>query len=380
MKFLSIRQITGILAFAVALGIAVPGFAQTGGVTGKATKLDGTPCAKCPITIDREEIHATYKTKTNKKGEYTYIGLPIGMYKVTLYDTDNKPLYYIEQKVGMGDPEETNFDLPKLLAGQQQQQQQEQAQQQQAQQKKMKENPEYAKQVQAERQAEQKAEEEQKNQEKAFQGLKQSFDQGNALYEQKDYKGAAAAFEKALPLAKSPKNQSAVLARLADAYQKAKEYQKAVDTYQKDIQLNPSDANLHNNLGTVYADMGNFPTAEAEFEKAAQLDPANAARYYFNVGAIMYNAGKMDEAATAFKKVIQADPKNAQAYFLEGQSLMGKVTMGPDGKVIAPPGTVEAFQTYLKLEPNGPNAPTAQAILQTLQSGVETRYKKKGKS
>jgi len=58
---------------------------------------------------------------------------------------------------------------------------------------------------------------------------------------------------------------------------------------------------------------------------------------------------------------------------------MGKVTMTPDGKVVAPPGTVEAFETYLKLQPNGPNAPTAQAILQTLKGGVETQFKKKKK-
>ena len=377
MSFRLVRKIAGLFAFLVALSMAVPGFAQTGGVTGKATKLDGSPCVKCLVMIDREEIHATYKTKTDKKGRYIYIGLPIGMYKISLQDPDGKPLYYIEQKVGMGDPEETNFDLPKLLAGQQQEQQQEQQQQQQVQQKKMKANPEYAKKVEAEQKAEQEAQAKQQKEEKAFTGLKALFDQGNALYQQKDYKGAAAAFEKALPLAKNPKNTSAVLARLADSYQKAKENQQAADTYQKAIQLAPDDASLHNNLGTVYADMGKFPEAQAEFEKAAQLDPAGASRYYFNVGAIMYNAGKMDDALEAFKKVIATDPKNAEAYFLEGQSLMGKVTMTPDGKVVAPKGTVEAFETYLRLEPNGPNAATAQAILQTLQGGVETQYKKK---
>lgn len=377
MSFLSVRKLAGLFTFLVALSMAVPGFAQTGGVTGKATKLDGSPCVKCVVLIERQEIHANYKTKTDKKGQYIYIGLPIGMYKIILQDPDGKPLFYIEQKVGMGDPEETDFNLPKLLAGQQQEQQQQQQEQQKVQQKKMKENPEYAKQVEAEQKAEQAAEEKQQKEEKAFTGLKAFFDQGNALYQQKDYKGAAAAFEKALPLAKSPKNTAAVLSRLADAYQKAKENQQAVDTYQKVIQLTPDDASLHNNLGTVYADMGKLPEAQAEFEKAAQLDPAGASRYYFNVGAIMYNAGKMDEASAAFAKVIQADPKNAQAYFLEGQSLMGKVTMTPDGKVVAPKGTVEAFETYLKLEPNGPNAATAHAILQTLQGGVETQYKKK---
>ena len=377
MSFLSVRKVAGLFAFFAALSMAVPGFAQTGGVTGKATQMDGTPCAKCPVTIDREEIHATYKTKTSKKGEYTYIGLPIGMYKITLYDLSNKPLYYIEQKVGMGNPEEVDFDLPKLLANQQQEQKQEEQQQEAEKQRRMRTNPEYAKKIEAEQKAAQEAQAKQEKDEKAFTTLKQFFDQGNTLYQQKDYKGAAASFEKALPLAKTPKNTAAVLSRLADSYQKAKEFQQAVDTYVKVIALVPDDASLHNNLGTVYADMGKLPEAQAEFDKAAQLDPAGASRYYFNIGAIMYNAGKMDEALAAFKKVIAADPNNAEAYFLEGQSLMGKVTMTPDGKVVAPAGTVEAFETYLKLKPNGPNAPTAQAILQTLKGGVETQYKKK---
>jgi tetratricopeptide (TPR) repeat protein len=376
----TVQKIAGLFAIFVGVSMAVPSFAQTGGLTGKATKMDGTPCVKCLVTIDREEIHATYKTKTDKKGEYIYIGLPIGMYKVTLFDTDGKSLFYIEQKVGMGNPEETDFDLPKLMAGQQQGQQQDQAQEEKAQQRRMKSNPEYAKQIAAEQQAQKEAQEKQEKAEKAFSSLKALFDQGNALFQQNDFKGAAAAFEKAVPLAKNPKNLSAVLSKLAESYQKAKEYPQAVDAYQKAIAQSPDDAGLHNNLGTVYADTGKFPEAQAEFEKAAQLDPTHASRYYFNVGAIMYNAGKMDAALEAFKKVIAADPQNAEAYFLEGQSLMGKVTMTPDGKVVAPPGTVEAFETYLKLEPNGPNAPTAKAILQTLQGGVETRYKKKGKS
>jgi len=51
---------------------------------------------------------------------------------------------------------------------------------------------------------------------------------------------------------------------------------------------------------------------------------------------------------------------------------------------IIPPGTVEAYQKYLKLAPNGPHAADAQAALDNLQAigaGVETKVKvKKGKS
>jgi tetratricopeptide (TPR) repeat protein len=361
MNFLSVRKIAGLFAVLVALAIGVPGFAQTGGVVGKATQRDGSVCVKCQIILERQEIHGVYKTKTNKKGEYIYIGLPLGVYKISLQDPDGKPLFYVTQKLGLGDPTEVDFDLPKLMATQKEEEQRE-----------AKANPELAKQLAAQQQAQTEA----KKSEKEFTGLKEFYDQGNTLYGQQNYKAAAAAYEKALPFAKG-KNLPVVLGRLADAYQKANENQQALETYQKAIQLTPDDANLHNNLGTVYAAMGKFTEAQAEFQKAAQLDPAGASRYYFNVGAIMYNAGKMDEAADAFKKVIQGDPKNAQAYYLEGQALMGKVTMTPEGKVVAPEGTVEAFETYLKLEPNGPNAAAARQMIATLKGVVPTQYKKK---
>jgi len=354
MKFKSVGWILGV-AFAVAmLGTAIPSYAQTGGVQGKAIQQDGQPCAKCIILIERQDIKQTFHTKTGKKGEFVYIGLPIGNYKITLQDPDGKPLFYIEKHIGLGEPTDVDFNLPKEMAQQKQEQQEE-----------MKKNPEMAKQA-----AEQAKEAQQ------FKGLKQYFDEGNRLYDAQQYKEAAEMYEKALPLAKD-KNVPVVLARLADAYSKAKENDQAVATYQKALQLTPDDASLHNNLGSVYASMNKLTEAQAEFEKAAQLDPTNAGRYYFNIGAIMYNSGKMDEALEAFKKVISIDPKNAEAYYLEGQALMGKATMTPDGQIKAPDGTIEAFQQYLKLDPNGPNAEAAKQMIATLQGKVATQYKKK---
>ena len=354
MKFMSARKILVMVFAFAALGMAIPSFAQTGGAEGKAIQQNGEPCVKCIIMIERQDVKGTYKTKTNKKGEFVYIGLPIGNYKITLKSPTGQNLYYIEKHIGLGDPTDVNFDLPKEMARQKQEHQEE-----------MKKNPEMAKQAA-----------EQAKQEKQFKGLKQYFEQGNTLYNQGQYKEAAAAFAQALPLAKD-KNVPVVLSRLADSYSKAKEYDQAVATYQKALALTPEDAALHNNLGSVYASTGKLPEAQAEFEKAATLDPTNAGRYYFNVGAIMYNSGKMDEALTAFKKVISLDPKNAQAYYLEGQALMGKATMTPDGKVKAPDGTVEAFQQYLKLDPNGPNAAAAKAMIATIKGDVSTSYKKK---
>ncbi|HEY6290595.1 MAG TPA: tetratricopeptide repeat protein [Terriglobia bacterium] len=336
----------------VLLGVwlgASAALAQTGGLTGHATLQDGSACVKCPIIIDRQSVKGHYETKTDKKGNYVYVGLPLDNYKVTLQDPNGKTLFFIGHHVGIGDPTEVNFDLPKEVS-----------QQQQA-------NPEQVKQ-----------QEQNQKEQKEFTGLKQIFDQGVALEGQKQYAEAAAMFQKAEPLAKD-KNLAAVLEHEADAYRNAKMYDQAIAAYQKLIAMNPNDATFHNGLGTTYASMDKIPEAQAEFQKAAELNPAGAAQAYYNLGAILSNAGKMDEAADAFKKATVADPKYADAYFLEGQALMGKATMGADGKVVPAPGTLEALQTYLQLDPNGKYAATAQGMIQSITGEVPTEFKAKKK-
>src|SRR5579863_6975965 len=308
----------GLIVILAALAATLPAFSQTGGANGKVTMSDGSPCVKCTVQLDRLDIKGNYHVNTNKK------------------------------HIGMGDPTDCSLDMAKEMAA--------------------------AKKEQAANPAAQKMEEENAKDAKQFAGLKQIFDQGNALFEQGQYAQAAAMFETAVPLAKD-KNLAAVLTREAESYHKARMYDKSVETYQKAIALNSTEADLHNNLGSVYADMNKIPEAQQEFEKAAQLDPVHASRAYFNLGVVMYNKGKMDEAAAALKQSIDKDPKYADAYFLEAQALMGKATMTPDGKVQAAPGTVEALQSYLQLDPTGKYSQSAHEMLQSITGKVETEVK-----
>ncbi len=343
------RSLAGLSVILAAFAMTLPGLAQTGGLTGKVTLQDGGPCVKCTVQIERQEIKGNYHVNTNKKGEYVYVGLPIGNYKITFLDADGHQLFNFSGKhVGLGDPTDASLDMAKEMATAKKEQQA---------------NPQVQQQMQ-----------EQAKEQKQFSGLKQLFDQGNALFAQGQYDQAAAAFDQAAALAKD-KNLVAVLTREADSYHKARQNDKAVEIYQKAIAGSPGDASLHNNLGSVYADMGKIPEAQQEFEKSAQLDPASASRAYFNLGVVMYNKGKMDEAGAALKKALELDPKYADAYFLEAQALMGKATLTPDGKVVAAPGTIEALQTYLKLDPNGKYAQSAQAMLQSITGKVETEVK-----
>lgn len=356
MSLSSLRRVLGLAVVIAALAAVEPAFAQTGGLTGKCTGDNGQPLVKYILKIERQEIKGVYHVKTNKKGEYIYIGLPIGNYKVTLQDPNGRDVVFLSTHIGLGDPTELNFDVGK-----------EKALAEEARQKQIDANPELKKQ-----------QEQQEKEAKQFTGLKQLFTQGTTLMNEQKYTEAAQAFEKALPLAKE-KNVPIVLAKLAESYQKSHQYPKAVENYTKAIEARPDDATLHNNLGNVYAEMGKIPEAAAEFKKAAEMDPSQASRYYFNYGAVMYNQGKMDEAAEAFKKAAEIDTNYADAYFMQGRALMAKLSMTPDGKVVAAPGTAEALEKYLELEPQGKYAAEAQSMLQTVQGSVQTQYTKKKK-
>src|SRR5271157_4090909 len=107
------RRLTGVVALLASSAFALSAFAQTGGLTGKCTGEDGKPLAGYTIQVDKQEIKWSSHTKTNKKGEYIYIGLAPGNYKVTLLNPAGGQVFNITNHVGMGDPTVVDFDMGK---------------------------------------------------------------------------------------------------------------------------------------------------------------------------------------------------------------------------------------------------------------------------
>ena len=79
------RRVMGVAIVFAAFLTCTSAFAQTGGLTGKGTGQRTTPRWRATrSTLSALEIKWNSNVKTNKKGEYTYIGLAPGQYKVTL--------------------------------------------------------------------------------------------------------------------------------------------------------------------------------------------------------------------------------------------------------------------------------------------------------
>lgn len=358
--------------------LAFSAFAQITTIEGNVKAADGKPVQGAEVHITRTDIKGNYKTKTDKKGHYLYMGLPMGMYNVEVW-VDGKIAGQPQNKIKTtpGDPVPVNFDLHADQA---------EAQAKQAAMQKAAETGQVTddmrrgmskEQIAAmEKQVKEQSEKMKKNKE-----LNDAFNEGMTALQAKQYDQAIVAFDKAGTLDPS---QLAVWTNLADAYMKNSEgktgpafdenVQKGLETYQKAVTMKPDDAGLHNNYALALAKAKKFDETQLELKKAADLDPTNGGKYYYNLGALLVNSGQTGPASDAFKKAIELTPTYADAYYQYGISLMGQAKTDSSGKVIPVPGTAEAFQKYLELQPNGQWAESAKGMLASLGATIETNF------
>ena len=345
------------------LTLSLPALAQTTGVEGTVKGADGNPTVGAVVRFERTDIKGKYEVKTDKKGHYGHYGLPIGTYAVTVnVGTEVKDEMKGVRTRG-GDPLQLNFDLARSAAAAA-------AGAPEADRSMSKADKEKFEKQKAEREtamAKNKA-------------LNDAYNLGKTALEAKAWDQAIEALVKASEL--DPK-QGAVWSSLAEAYSglagakpadSAATYQKAYDAYGKAIELAPTDAGLYNNYALALARGKKLDDAKTNLAKAAQLDPPGAGKYYYNLGALLVNSGQGDAASEQFKRAIDADPTYADAQYQYGLTLAGKATTDASGKIIAPPGAVEALQKYLELKADGPQAASAREMIAQLGATVQTSF------
>lgn len=342
------------------LAFSVVSWAQTAAFEGTVKGPDGKPVVGAVMKIERQDVKGNYQVKTDKKGHYFYGGLPLGAYKITaMVDGQERANQSGRSKVG--ETVDVSFSLGDAAGP--------------------------AVDVDATRgmSAEEKAKMEKANKENAAamaknKALNDSFNAGKVAAAAGQWDAAIDGFMKASEVDPA---QHVVWGNLADSYSsrakanattKDSDLEKAADAYQKAIAIKADDSAYHNNYALVLAQMKKYDEAQAELTKAAQADPTNAGKYYFNLGAVYVNTGNVEPAAAAFKKAIEVDPNYADAYYQYGLSLMGKATTDPSGKIVAPPGTAEAFQKYLDLKPDGPYAQPSKDMMASLGATVNTNF------
>ncbi|NQV55577.1 MAG: glycosyltransferase family protein [Rhodospirillales bacterium] len=81
----------------------------------------------------------------------------------------------------------------------------------------------------------------------------------------------------------------------------------------RSIQLLPSDAGAHSDLGFAMHQLGHVEDAKSQFRRSIELDP-NMAQPYCNLGVLLKGDNSLDEAAAQFRRALSIDPDFAQAH------------------------------------------------------------------
>ena len=379
-SFLKSWALAAILMAAMTCVLAPRAAAQTGSIGGTILDVNGNPWAEVTIRSVSDQ-GAKQETKTDAAGKYSLPNLRAGIYTVFIVfppPNDKQAPYEVKCRVQNGEEAKVDLNFKDIVA----------------------------KQGAAAQEQVKKAEEAKAK----LEGLKAHFNAGNALIDQEkqakaDLQKAPADQRDALKqkladlsdqavkefqeasksLVEKDPNAHLVWLKLGEAYDTAGRNNDAVQAYQQAINAKPDVPGYYNNLGNVLARAGKIEEAKAAYTKSAELDPANAATAWRNFGISLYNANRLGDAVEPLQKSADLEPKNPQTWYLLGASLVYKMTtkkVGDKEVVQFAPGTIEAYQKAVELDPNGTWGQQAKQGLEQLQlmaPGIDTKVNVKKK-
>ena len=376
MKQLKRTQIAMVLVcvLSLAVGLAITAVAQDkpAKIHGAVLDASGNSFNGAVVSLRNSTTGQVVNLSTDQAGRYRSGNLPAGSYSVDIKANGSGPAVYSQiVNLTAGQDTQQDFNFKELQN----------------------------------KQSLEQADAAKKNEEaKAkFAAMKQHFDAGTAALEQakqaraqmdkmpKDQQTSAQAqvdqpagtaiteLNAALQqMGDNDTNRNIVLAKLGEAYETDNKYSDAADTYAKAVALKP-DPSYYNNLGNSLARTGKVDDALAAYQKAIELDPMNTAMYWRNFSIGLYNSGRIKESVDPLRKATAADANNAQAWYLLGAALVNTMEFKQDGDKLVPilqPGTQEAYQKAIQLDPNGVWGAQAKQGLEALQAmgvGIDTK-------
>ncbi len=270
------KRISVMSAFLAALAFVAGSAAaqSTGAVRGKVIDEKGQILEGAKVEVEYQGgVTRVFKVNTNKKGEFTQVGLPPGQYKIT-FTKDGFQGTFMNVRVTIGEPIE--MGEIKLVSAQ----------------------------VAQKAAAGAKAEE-----------LTGAFKAAYELMQQGKLDEAKAAYE--AMLAKNPDiaqahfNLGYIAAQKKDMAAAEAAYKKAIEFLTGVAAQLPEDGKIQYRLGVFYLSAGKYPDAAAAFEKAQQLDPENAEVHY-QLGTIYVGQNNVAKAVESLEKYLSLNPTNAQ--------------------------------------------------------------------
>lgn len=239
-------------------------------IYGKVVDTGKKPIARVEILLQDQMTSRRYVTRTDNEGEFKLVGLPHGIYDVTV------------KREGYRSFQDTwNFETPQdrmqkvemttiILATESQVQEME------------------------------KSKEAQENFDAAMEKLKQE-----------DFDGATVILDRMLN--QNPGDANAHYLQ-GIILMKKKMIPEAIVAFQKTVELVPHFAGAYHQIGLCYQQQGEQEKALEFYKKAGELEPRNVTSLY-NAGLILFELNRIPEALNYFEKALEQNPRDAD--FLE---------------------------------------------------------------
>jgi len=96
-------------------------------------------------------------------------------------------------------------------------------------------------------------------------------------------------------------------------YAAIKRYDEAIADFNQEARIEPNKYSAYYNRGLVCTNLQKFSKAISDFTTCVHLDPRKYSGYY-NRGCAYYQMGELDKAKSDFTKAIEIDPKSSEAY------------------------------------------------------------------
>jgi tetratricopeptide (TPR) repeat protein len=188
--------------------------------------------------------------------------------------------------------------------------------------------------------------------------------EGNELYRQKQFGESAAKYEQAL---KTNPSEYSVNINLGNCYLEMKEYDKAVDAYQKYLAGIKADKGSWNGqadaarvlsmIGRIYLDQNSIDKAKEYFKLAIDAFP-NDEIIPYNLGEILFNQGQAEQAIEYLKIAIKLKESWAPPYLKLGYAYLNR------GEYKF---ALESMKKFVELAPDDPQAPTVRKLIPQLE-------------
>jgi tetratricopeptide (TPR) repeat protein len=171
----------------------------------------------------------------------------------------------------------------------------------------------------------------------------------------------------------------------------ANKHEEAIRHYQEALRIAPDFYPAHNNLGSDYLAMADFPSAQAQFESAIKLNQSDA-EAYLNLANVQLQTKSYESALNNVKEGLRKNPNSALGKFLLGsiyermsrfqeaeRALREAVNIDPTMSRVRlelvnlylaqkrKPDAVAELKDFVKAFPDDPMTPKARQVLEKLQ-------------